>query len=202
MKKYSLIFFLICTAFCFAQDDTVPHHGTIKVGKVKQGEVYIKATAKFDDYDLIAVKRTPVERPFQPFPVVNGYAYPFNYTKYFRDNFNNKGIDLKGKETDTVTLLVKVLENGKVYIVDKSKTMMVKGVPAIYDEKKGAFELNVLHLDCINTMKKIKQWFPAYVILPKKDKFRDTTVIKPEKKNIAATGMITIIFSTTPFDEF
>jgi hypothetical protein len=201
MKKICFILCLLTAAACTAQTDTIKSRGTIKIGKPKTGEVYIKAIALYDKYDVVSLKQNPVEKPFQPFPVVEGYAYPFNYTRYFRESFEGFVIDLKGKEADTVMLEIKVLSNGKAYVKDKSKTMLVKGVPAVYDEKEAAYELNSLHIRCIGTLKKIKQWMPGYVILPKKEKFRSQTVIKPEKKNVDASGTIMIIFSTTPFDE-
>jgi hypothetical protein len=184
-----------------AQKDTVEKRGTIRVGKPKVEEVYIKAFAKFDNYDLSGLKQTPVEKPFQPFPVVEGYAYPFNYSKYFNDNFKTKEINLKGKTADTVLLEIKVLKNGKVYVRDKSKIMMIKGIAAVYNEKEGAYELNNLHIYCVNFMKQITKWLPGYVILPKKDKFRSETVIRPDKRNVDCTGTVMIVFSTTPFED-
>jgi hypothetical protein len=201
MKNYFLILFLLSAGALFSQQDTTERHGTIRIGKPKQDEVFIKVISRFDQYDLIGLKKTPVEKPFQPFPVVDGYAYPFNYTKYFRDKFKVLGVNMNGKKADTVVLEVKVLENGKVYIRDKSKIMMIKGQAAVYNEQEGAYEINILHLDCMNILKQIKKWFPAYVILPKKDKFRDQTVIKPDKRNVDATGTITVIFSTTPLED-
>jgi hypothetical protein len=190
---------LLLGGMCFAQTDTIPARGTIKIGKEKPGEIYIKAIASFGEYDDSKVREVQ-SKYFQPFPVVEGYAYPFNYTKYFRDRFKEKEIDLKGKSMDTVVLQLTILANGKVYVKDKSKTMLIKNTPVTYDEKRGQYEINNLHMHCINFMKDIKQWFPGYVEFPKKAKFKRQTVIKPEKKNVDCYGSVMIIFSTTAFD--
>lgn len=162
----------------------------------------MKAVCRFNKYNVVEDKTTfgQTER-FQPFPVVEGYAYPFNYNKYFNDCFSKKVIELKGKTADTVVMEVKILENGKVYIKDKSPTMMVKGVPATYDNKTGTYELNNLHLNCLKFLKQIDKWIPGYIILPQKDKFKGEVVIKPNKKNVDVIGTVTVFFSTTPFEE-
>lgn len=202
IKQYFIFVFILTCSISFAQTDTAAARGTIKIAKPKDGEIYIKAIPHFNKYDLSKIKKdVSRDQLFQPFPVVDAYPYPFNYTKYFNDNFRSRQIDLKGKSADTVVLEVKVLANGKVYIKDKSPTMMVAGVPAVYDDKKGAYELNNLHLNCLNFMKKIRKWLPAYVVFPKKDKFKGETVIRPDKKNLDVTGTVTILFSTTPFED-
>jgi hypothetical protein len=202
LKKYFFSFFLFSTCFGFAQTDTTQFHGTIKVVKPKEDKIYIKVTAEYGKYDFSDVKFQNVrENVFQPFPVVEGFAYPFNYTGYFNKEFSTKEIDLKGKAADTVTIEIKVLAKGKVYIKDKTPLMMMNGVPAFYNEQVGGYELNNLHLNCLTFLKKIKTWFPAYVMLPKKEKFKNQTVLKPSKKKIDSTGTITIFFSTTPFPD-
>jgi len=47
----------------------------------------------------------------------------------------------------------------------------------------------------------LKDWYPGYVLLSKRDTFKKQTVIKPLRKNITSDGIITIIFSTVSFDE-
>lgn len=200
-KDKIIIFFLFCTFCSFAQNDSTQKRGTIKVAK-QSDEIYIMAIANFDNFELPEVNHNfSREELFKPVPVVKGYSSSFNYTKYFNDNFKSKQIDLKGKTIDTVILEIKVLANGKVYIKDKSRTILVKGVPALFDEKEGGFELNNLHLNCLAYLKNIKQWLPGYVVFPKKDKFKGETVIKPLKKNVTVTGTIMILFSTVPFEE-
>ena len=201
-RAYLIFLFILSGTISFSQEDSWNKRGTIKVAKAKDGEVYIKAIANFNKYNLSELRVDVTnDSKFQPFPVVEGYPYPFNYTRYFNDCFSTKQFDLKGKSADTVVMEVLVLENGKVYIKDKSKTMIVKGVPAIFDEKTGAYELNSLHLNCLNFLKKIDKWIPGYVILPKKGKFKGEVVVKPNKKNVDVTGTVTIIFSSTPFEE-
>lgn len=202
IKTYFLLLFILFCSISFSQTDTTPVRGTIKIAKAKDGEVYVKAVCKFNMYNTAGGKGAfeSVDK-YQPFPVVEGYAYPFNYNKYFNDCFSKKVIELKGKEKDTVVMEVKILENGKVYIKDKSPTLMVKGVPATYDNKTGTYELNNLHLNCLKFLKQIDKWIPGYIILPKKDKYRGEVVIKPNKKNVDVVGTVTVYFSYTPFEE-
>lgn len=200
-KDKIIILFLFCTFCTFAQIDTTQKRGTIKIAKPND-EIFIKAIANFDNFELPDVNHDFLrEELFQPVPVVKGYSSSFNYTKYFVDNFKSKQIDLKDKTIDTVIIEIKVLSNGKVYIKDKSQTMMIKGLPAVYNEKEAGFELNNLHLNCLTFLKNITQWLPGYVVFPKKDKFKGETVIKPIKKNVAVTGTIMILFSTVPFED-
>ncbi|MBA3970670.1 MAG: hypothetical protein H0X46_00720 [Bacteroidetes bacterium] len=200
--RISFIFlFVLLAGLSFSQKDTVSKRGTIKVAKAKDGEVYIKAIPNFNKYNLSELRGDVTnDSKFQPFPVVEGYPYPFNYTRYFNDCFTTKEIDLKGKSADTVVMEVIILEGGKVYIKDQSKTIIVKGVPAVFNEKANAYELNNLHLNCLNFLKKIDKWIPGYVILPKKGKFKGEVVIRPNKKNVDVTGTVTIIFSSIPFE--
>ena len=202
IKKYFLLLLLFTSCFVFSQTDTTQVRGTIKIAKAKDGEVYVKAVYNFNMYNVAGGKGAfeSIDK-FQPFPVVEGYAYPFNYNKYFNDCFSKKVIELKGKTKDTVTMEVKILENGKVYIKDKSPTMLINGKAATFDKKTGSYEVNNLHMNCLNFLKQIDRWIPGYVILPKKDKYRGEVVIKPNKKNVDVTGTVVVYFSTTPFEE-
>jgi hypothetical protein len=202
IKKYFLFLFLFSTYFVFSQTDTTQLRGTIKIAKLKDAEVHVKAICTFNRYNVVESKDAMINvEKYQPFPVLEGYASPFNYNTYFNDCFSKKVIDLKGKSKDTVVMELKILANGKVYIKDKSPTMMVKGVPATYDNKTGSYELNNLHLNCLKFTKQIDKWIPGYVILPKKDKYRGEVVIKPNKKNVDVSGTITLFFSTIPFED-
>ncbi len=201
-KIYFLFLFIFSSCFVFSQTDTSTHRGTIKIAKAKDGEIYIKAIPNFNKFNLDKIKREVVRNEmYQPFPVLDAYPYPFNYSAYFNNCFRSKEIDLKGKLADTVVVEITVLANGKVYIKDKSPSIMIKGVPATYDNKTGTYELNNLHLNCLKFLKQIKTWFPGYVVFPKKDKYRGETVIKPDKKDVDVTGIVTIYFSSTPFED-
>ncbi len=200
--KGSLLFFLLLVCGVSFSQDSTPAHGTIKIVKVQDGVVYLKAVCKFNKYN-VGVGNGAFESvdKYQPFPVVEGYAYPFNYNLYFNDCFKKKEINMKGRSKDTVTMEVKILENGKVYVKDKSLTMMVQGKAATYDNKTGMYEVNNLHMNCLQFLKQIDKWIPGYIILPKKDKYRGEVVIKPNKKNVDVTGTVTVYFSDTPFED-
>lgn len=191
MILISLIF-LPCQAF--AQYDTSQKHGTIKIGKTKDGNVYIKAIMNFDKYDLSKVDAYVTnDLIYPPFPGVEGYTFPFNYTKYFNEEFKAKTVNLEEKSFDTVRIEIKVLASGKVYITDKN--------PSVYNEQMGGIEKSRLQINSLFFLKKIKTWEPAYITIPKKDKFKKQTVIKPEITPLTASGILTILFSTAPFEE-
>jgi hypothetical protein len=186
---YSLLF-LVVSALAFGQSDTLQRQGTIKIAKHKDGPVYIRAKA---DYGI--------SRPesFQPYPVVPGHAFPFNYTKFFWDYFKNTKVDLRGKSSDTVYMEVNISRKGKVRINDVTYSM-INGKKIMYGGVQ-APEMNSLHLNCFNALNQVKEWYPAYDVDPKIGKYKGQTVIRPVKTKHDATGIITIIFSSEPFDE-
>jgi hypothetical protein len=203
LKKYFIIHICIFNScFVFAQNDTIPIRGTIRIAKPKAAEIYIKALANFNDYDFSKLRTDVAKKDiYEPLPVLEGYTYPFNYTKYFIEKFKTKEIDLKGKTSDTVKIEVKILPNGKVYIKDKTPLVLVGGVPAIYNEKAGGYKLNNLYLNCLYFLNEIKVWEPAYVLVPEKSTFKKHTVIKRSKTNVKASGIITIVFSSASFEK-
>ncbi|MCW3072210.1 MAG: hypothetical protein JWO44_2100 [Bacteroidetes bacterium] len=186
---YSFLLFLF-SALAFAQSDTVPRQGTIKIVKHKDGPVYIKAKA---DYSISGPNR------FQPYPVVPGHAFPFNYTRFFWDYFKNTKIDLRGKNSDTVYMEVSISKKGKVRIQDVTYSMS-NGKRMLYDAVQ-VKEMSGLHLNCFNALNQVKEWYPAYDVDTKVDRYKGQTVIRPVRTKRDATGIITIIFSTEPFDE-
>jgi hypothetical protein len=184
-RNIILFAFLFLTGgFLKAQDDSTNLSGTIKVNRLKDEKVYIKSYAKYR-YELSEREAAMASdyKIFQPFPVVEGHAFPFNYSKFFTDSFKNEKILLKGKTSDTVKIEIRINAKGKVFLSDKT-----------------AARSNVLNLQCIHFLKEVKEWYPAYIIVPEKDVFRGQTVIKPEKKNVSSTGTITIVFSSEPFE--
>jgi len=201
-KNFLILLFLLGTSFTIAQNDTNQTHGTIKIGKPKDGKVYIKAAMNFNKYDLSKLNAyVDLNIIYPPFPGVEGYTFPFNYNKYFNEKFKTKKIDLRGKASDTVRIEIKVLANGKVYLKDKSFSTMIKDIPTTYDEKVNGYELSRLQLNCLDFLKEIKTWEPAYVTIPKKGKFKKQTVIKPEITQLQASGILTIVFSSVSFED-
>lgn len=166
-------FFLLKFCYLTAQTDTIGLNGTIKVSKIKNEIIYIRAFAQYP-------KRSDY---FQPFPVVEGYAFPFNYTRYFNEKFKNEIPDLKGRLNDTIRIEINITEKGKVFL--KSET---------------ADSDNILNMQCLDFLKQIKKWHPGYIIIPEKGTFKKQTVIKPRKTNVSSIGIITILFSLQPFE--
>lgn len=191
-KNSFILLLLICSlSSAYSQIDTSQTRGTIKIARQKDAPVYIKATADFGING---------QDQFQPFPVVEGHAFPFNYTKYFNDRFKDVKIDLEGKKSEIVYVEVQVSKKGKVYFKDITNSM-VNGRKVNFDGG-GSLYLNSLHVNCLNFLREIKVWYPAYDIKPEVGKFKGQTVIKPAKTNRDATGIITIFFSIEPFDDF
>jgi hypothetical protein len=186
-NKLILFFvFVFISLSVSSQNDTSQTRGTIKISKAKKSDVFIKAYAYFYDYDLKKINSNPSNQGiFQPFPVVEGYSFPFNYTAYFKEKFKGRQIELNGKRSDTVVVDIRVLSNGKVYLSDQKKTF------------KDTDPISLYPVDFLN---EIKVWFPAYVVLHKTTKFKGQTVIKPYKKKVSASGKITIIFSNEDFE--
>ncbi|MCW3085614.1 MAG: hypothetical protein JWP12_2980 [Bacteroidetes bacterium] len=196
-----LTVFLFCVSIAIAQtQDSTETHGIIKIKKKSSGPIYIKASARFFNYEYPANMSMNGNAPqtIQPFPVVEGHAFPFNYSAFFYEKFKGMKIDLRQKETDTVQIYLKVRYNGKVAFKDYSSATN----PGMkYANRSAEYQSNDLSLNCMSFLTDIKEWYPAYFILPKKEKFKKQTVIVPYQEKIDCNGIISVIFSTVPFDE-
>jgi hypothetical protein len=184
-KKYCWLCFLFFSNFLLAQDDSLNLQGTIRISKAKSEKVYIRSFAKFR-YEISDAQSSSASNGnvFQPFPVVEGHAFPFNYSKFFNNKFRSEKINMNGKSLDTVKIEMRISNKGKVNF--NNKTI----------EKN-----NSLSLLCLDFLKQIQEWQPAYIIVSEKGIFKKQTVIKPNKVNVASVGVVTIIFSTDPFED-
>jgi len=179
------ILFFLFSFNLMGQNDSAGLNGTIKISKAKHGSVYVTAVAKYR-YELTDAEsgRMQGNTLFQPYPVVEGHAFPFNYTKYFREKFRNEKIDLKGKLSDTVKIEIKITPKGKVYLHNSSTG--------------GNDNLN---LQCLRYIKDIKQWMPGYFMVAEKGIYKKQTVIEPKKINVTSVGTLTIIFSSDDLED-
>lgn len=187
------------------QADMIKKSGTIRIGKQKKDSVYLKAEMLFSEfqYGNKKVKGLRTVLPSQaiaPVPKYNGVP-GFNLNFFFNKRVKVDISDLAGKTTDTVQIQVKVLDNGKPYYKDLTPLLVLSGVPAVFDTKENAYKLDAIHYKCLNTVKSIEEWEPGYVLFEKVDKFKGQTVIKAKKKKLISTGVLTIVFSTIPFEE-
>jgi hypothetical protein len=212
MKTKTLFTFIsFCIiSFAIAQTDTTSNYGTIKVGKTKKENIYIRVyridscDALIDSYNASKVNGKFLNMMvYQPFPNVEGYLFPFNYSKYFIEKFKKTEIDLKGKNTDTVSIEIKIETNGKVYIRDDANYMLIKKMPVypLVKNNEAGYDIKQLHLICLNFLKEIKSWKPGYLAIPKQSTFQKKTVIKAHITTITFVQTLNIVFSTTPFDE-
>lgn len=188
IKNIFLLLILLFAISMSAQTDTLSSQGTIKILKPKDGKVFIKASADFGSKGA---------NSYQPFPVVEDYSFPFNYTRYFNEQFKGKKIKLVN-DPDTVYLEITITKKGKTTIKDITSSI-TNGRRAFFDvdSKEEKNELQVLSF---HFLKEIKEWFPAYDMTTEVTRYKGQQVIKPVKTNRDAKGIITIMFSYQSFD--
>lgn len=208
MQKYKFVlFFIFFTCHAFSQTNQKENHGTIKISKIKPDSIYIKAEMSFQQFQegnktIAQPVVFPLSKVIVPYPKVSCYTVPFDYNKFCAEKIKIKKSDLANKISDTIRIQVKILDNGKAYYKDLTPLMVMNGVPAYYDKKMSAYKLDAIHWKCLSALKQIKQWESAYTVIGVKEKFKKTIVIKPKKKKLSATGILTLVFSTVPFEEF
>jgi hypothetical protein len=185
---FSLLFL---TLHSFAQQDTTGRQGTITVMKKKDvSKLFVSSEVEFD---IRGNDR------FVPFPVVDDYPFPFNYSRYFQERFREVKKQVNFKGADTVYLEITISKKGKMEVKDLSSKMK-RGNPVYLSsgsESKNSSELALLTMSFLY---EIKKWFPAYEIDTEVDRFKGQTVIKPTKKNLDSKGLLRIYFSSEPFD--
>ena len=207
MQRYRLfLFFILNVCFAFAQSDVTKNGGRIKISKPKHDSIYIKAEMNFQQFQEgnKITKQSKIIEPknaIAPFPLVYGYANPFDYNLFFNKKIGVDTSNLSNKITDTIRIQIKILDDGKAYYKDLTPLITMEGVPAYYNKKMNAYQLDEIHWKCMNVLKQIKNWEPSYTLVGVKDTFKNTTVIKPKKKKLSATGILTIIFSRVPFED-
>lgn len=208
LKFYSLL--LVCivfTPFLKAQSDAAVSHGTIKIAKPKTDTVYIKAEIKFNQFQKGHKKNSQnlangTNKISPPKPLFHYLSEEeFDYSNYFRKRIEIKRADLDGKMADTIQIQVKILDNGKSYFRDLTPVIMLNGIAAYYDAKMNAYKRDDIHWKCIKVTKDITEWQPAIVMKEEKGKFKRTTVIKLKEEKITSIGVLTIIFSSIPFNQ-
>jgi hypothetical protein len=207
MKKYKFfLFFIFLAGFAFSQTKETKNRGTIKISKVKPDSIYIKAEMNFQQFQegnktIAQPINIPLNRVIIPFPKVPGNTIPFDYGQFCSRYIKIKKSDLENKISDTIRIQVKILDNGKAYYKDLTPLMILSGVPAYYDKKMNGYKLDAIHYKCLGALKQIKQWEAAYTVVEVREKFKKVIVVKPKKKHLSATGILTIVFSTIPFEE-
>lgn len=196
MHKIFCLSFILLACSVFAQDSAVTR-GTIKI-KQHADEIYIRAYANYPHYDIPgdAAGSPAASQVYPPLPVVEAYSRPFDYSAYFSERFRNIPVDLKHKATDTVRIQLSLSAGGKIMLSDAA----YGGIPAPA-KRAEAEELPVLHYDCLMFLRSIRHWEPAFVLMQHREKFRGQTVIKPQRRYVDAEGIVTIVFSSVPFEE-
>jgi len=207
MQKCKLFFlFIFISTFVFGQSEIVESRGTIKIAKPNPDSIYIKAVLNFQQFqegnkEVAQPNIIPISSVSAAYPKIHGYSIPFNYNQFCNNFIEIKKSDLSDKITDTVRIQVKILDNGKAYYKDMTPLMMLSGVPAYYNKKMNAYKLDAIHWKCMNIFTQIKQWEPSYMVIGVKGTFKKHTVIKPKKKKLFSIGILTIVFSTEPFED-
>lgn len=126
----------------------------------------------------------------------------FDYTAYFYSHPLTQKTDLSNKESDTVKLLIQVDKKGNVKFLDLAPLQKIGNTIAIYDSKSKSYSVDLLHYNVNIAMKQLtnKKWNPAFYYKTKRGNFKKATVIKPFEQKLIASGILTIIFSTSPIE--
>jgi len=217
-SAFLLLVFALWPLLSISQNDSLPKHGTIKIGKAKD-TIYIKAELLFYKYTVENEKENVKNVSYSDFvnankPIINGRIsapYPttnnqkesnFDYTAYFYSNPITQTIDLLEHESDTVKLLIHVDKKGNVKYLDLTPMQKVGNTIAVYDSKSKNYVVDLVHYKVNNAMKQLtqKKWKPALLHKTKRGKFKKATLIKPVDEKLNATGVLTIIFSTAPIE--
>jgi hypothetical protein len=215
---FLLLVFALLPLVSISQTDSLPKHGTIKIGKAKDS-TYIKAEMifyKFSDSDekeniknvsysdFVNANRPVVSNRTSPaYPSTGSQKNPnFDYTAYFYSHPLTKKIDLGEKEIDTVKLLVQIDKKGNVHFMDMAPTQKIGKTIVIYDSKSKSYIVDILHYNVNLAMRQLtnKKWHPAFYHKTKRGKFKNATVIKPFEQKLNTTGILTILFSSTPLE--
>jgi hypothetical protein len=217
-SAFLLLFLFLLPLFSICQTDSLPKHGTIKIGKAKD-TIYIKAELLFYKYTVDNEKENVKNVTYSDFvntnkPVINGRIsapYPttnnqkdsnFDYTAYFYSNPITQKVDLLEHESDTVNLLIFVDKKGNVKHLDLTPMQKIGNTIAVYDSKSKNYVVDLVHYKVNNAMKQLtqKKWKPALLHKTVRGKFKKATLIKPLDEKLNSTGILTIIFSTTPIE--
>jgi hypothetical protein len=132
--------------------------------------------------------------------MIEGYEAPFDYTRFFSNAIRISELD-RSRGNDTVKIQVDVRDNGKVYFKNLSNLTRINNKVVVFDERKNVYYPADAHNKSMEVLKKIKKWNPAYQVLPVRGKLKGTTVIRPVRQDLHASGIITIIFSPEPLEE-
>ncbi len=217
-SAFLLLLFTLLPLLSIAQSDSLPKHGTIKIGKAKD-TTYIKAEIFFYKYTVDKEKENVKNVSYSdfvntnkaitngrisaPYPTVNNQKDSnFDYTAYFYSNPITQKIDFVERESDTVKLLIFVDKKGNVKYLDLTPMQKIGNTIAVYDSKSKNYVVDLVHYKVNNAMKQLtqKKWKSALLHKTIRGKFKKTTLIKPIDEKLNATGVLTIIFSTTPIE--
>lgn len=220
-RNLAFLLFFVLTYSCnmFSQTDSITKRGTIKISK-KVDSTYVKADMFFYKYsaentneqlkkityqDIINdAKANTTRKPLLvAHPKIKEKSTAFNYTKYFSYNQHTRNVNLGENQTDTVRLIVHVTKKGEVRYVDLTPMQKQGKIVAVYDPVEKIYKVDLVHYKVFNAFNELikTNWEPAYLIEPKKGELKKITVIKPHKTKVNASGLLTIIFSKSPFYE-
>lgn len=198
----------------YAQSDTMPRHGTIRVGKKISDSVFItahvdwryfsgkklKKEKAYQDYS-IAVSKMAEEKTgslYEPSPLMKEYKLPFDYALFFNEHIPSK-IKLDGDGVDTVRIRIDVSMDGRFFYKDQSKMTRIGQEIVLFDPASNVYFVSETHRSVMEVLRLIGSWKPAQKMTTKQQKFKGQTVIVPAFSDLYATGYLTVVFSSTPF---
>ena len=219
MKRLIIALALFQSFHAFAQDDSIPRHGTIKVAR-KRDSTYIKAYTKFyvyannpaGDYSykdymfqLFQNNVIPTDKSGRIKVVLAAPDWDdtvkFDYTRYFRSNHYTRNIKMRSYEADTVRLLINVDKKGVVKFIDISKIEKTKDGPyAMRNENILYYPADLCHQPTEDAFKELilKRWTPAIISQLKTHPSQHKV---PYTSSKAYTqGILTVIYSGEPLE--
>lgn len=217
-KRFLLFLLVTAVQFLYAQNDTVKR-GTISVVKSKDSTFvysyiqFYKFTDNADGKDKMRMTYAELVEDIKnnknntkavliPHPKSVDETLAFDYTSYFRYHPEMKSIVLPDdKETDTVRIMVYVTKKGDVIATDLSPSKQIGKVLAKYDSVNQVYNVDIVHFKTRKAFMQLtkNKWEPAYLLQSEVADFKRRTVIKPKKKEVNATGVLTVIVSKKSF---
>lgn len=182
-SAFLLLFLFLLPLYSICQTDSLPKHGTIKIGKAKDS-VSIKATIGFNVYPNSNQKNISTIKQFEKFILGQkpsdsiNCKQPrpfkddnFNFETYLSQKSTISADNLLGQETDTINIKITILKDGtyKYTDLETGTEATKKGI-----KTKSEFQKHkqlTTNMQIMNTVAPINNWNVAKILEPKRVHF-------------------------------